>query len=113
MDRWEKCLRTIVVCGVATPFTYLEQAIAHFYSITMKPLPLRSTLRLNRWQCRTEGRAITLGQELIERDRQIAHANAGRVINGIGNSGGSSDNPNLADAFRAHRVDVRIVFIDP
>src|SRR6266852_1083717 len=35
MDGWEKCLRTIVVCGVTTPFTYTEQAMAHFYSITM------------------------------------------------------------------------------
>jgi hypothetical protein len=77
------------------------------------PLAADLHCRLEGLQHRTAAKHNALSQELVERDREIADTDAGRVINGIGDGGSGTDNPNLTNAFRAHRVDVRIVFVDP
>src|SRR6266704_4218303 len=38
-------------------------------------------------------------QELVEGDRQVADTDAGRMIDGISNSGSGPDNANLANPF--------------
>ena len=46
------------------------------------------------------------------RDRQVANADAGRVVDGVGNRRRGADDADLADSLRAHRVDVQILLID-
>src|SRR4029077_231266 len=43
-------------------------------------------------------------QKLVQRDRQVANALAGRVIHGIGKRRANAGDPDLADALRAERV---------
>ncbi len=47
-------------------------------------------------------------EQLVERDRQIAHALSGGVVNGIGNSRGRARDADLADALDADRIDVGV-----
>ena len=54
-----------------------------------------------------------MGQELVKGDGKVAHADAGCVIDGAGNSGSGTDNANLANSLSAHGVHVGIVFLDP
>jgi hypothetical protein len=52
-------------------------------------------------------------QDLVRRDRQIADADAGRVVNPVGDGGRGAGDPHLAETLGAHRVDLRIVLVDP
>src|SRR5216684_2752788 len=52
-------------------------------------------------------------QELVKRNRQVADTDAGRVIDGVGDSSSGAGDPKLANPFRTHRVEMWIVFIDP
>jgi hypothetical protein len=45
-------------------------------------------------------------QQLLQRDRQVADARAGGVIEGVGDGGSGADGPDFAHALRAHGVDV-------
>ena len=51
-------------------------------------------------------------QQFIERDRQIAHAFAGRVIDRIGDRRGDADNADFADALDAERIDQVVRLVD-
>src|SRR3954462_1026633 len=51
--------------------------------------------------------------ELGRRDRQVAHPHARRVEDRVRDRGGSADDPDLADPLRPHRVQVRVVLVDP
>src|SRR5689334_8852493 len=53
--------------------------------------------------------AIVSRQQLIERDRQIAHADARGVIDGVGDGSGGADDADLANALHAHGVDVGVL----
>src|SRR5438094_2034446 len=57
-------------------------------------------------------RAIPPSLQLIQRDRQIANALAGRVIDGIGDRRRDPDNTDLAEAFCAERIDERVRLVD-
>ena len=46
--------------------------------------------------------------ELVDRYPQVAHSDAGGVIDGVGDGGGGADDAELADSLRAERVDVWI-----
>ena len=50
--------------------------------------------------------AVVSRQQLFECDRQIADADAGGVINGVGDGSGGADDPDLAHALGVHSVDV-------
>jgi hypothetical protein len=50
---------------------------------------------------------------MIKCDRQVADANARRMIDGVGDGGGSADDPDFAHPFRTHRIDMRVNLIDP
>src|SRR5260221_1921042 len=52
-------------------------------------------------------------QELVERDGQVADADARCVIDGIGNRGSRTDNPQFTNALRAQRIDMRVLLVDP
>jgi len=52
-------------------------------------------------------------QQLLQRDRQIADADARGVIDGVGDGRGGDDDPDLANALGAHGVDVGVVLVDP
>src|SRR5579864_1967514 len=52
-------------------------------------------------------------EELVKRDGQIAHADAGRVIDGVGDGGGGANDPELPDPLHAQRVDVPVLRLDP
>jgi len=51
-------------------------------------------------------------QHLIERDRQVAHPHAGRVVDGIGDRCRDPHDPDLAESFHPERVDQGIRFVD-
>ena len=57
--------------------------------------------------------AVVSRQQLIERDRQIADADAGGVIDGVGDGRGGADDADLANALHAYGVDVGVVLVDP
>jgi hypothetical protein len=54
----------------------------------------------------------TFSQQLVEGDRQVADALAGRVKNGVGDCRRDADDAHLAQAFDAEWIDNRIVFFD-
>ncbi|HEX6553576.1 MAG TPA: hypothetical protein VF026_12495 [Ktedonobacteraceae bacterium] len=45
-------------------------------------------------------------QQLLQRDRQVADAHAGGVIDGVGNGGNGADDPDFTYALRDHGIDV-------
>ncbi len=51
--------------------------------------------------------------QLIQRDRQIADADARCMIDGVGDGGGGANDPDFADALRAHWIEVRVVLVNP
>src|SRR5438105_1387291 len=51
--------------------------------------------------------------QLIERNRQVADTDARRMINGISDGSDGTNDPHLTNPLGAHRVDVRIVLVDP
>src|SRR5436309_15298970 len=57
-------------------------------------------------------RAIPPSLQLIQGDRQVAHALAGRVIDGIGDRSRDPVNAYLADALRAERIDELVWLVD-
>src|SRR5207253_7966516 len=57
--------------------------------------------------------AVVSRQQLIQRDRQIADADAGGVIDGVGDGSGGADDAELANALHAYGVDVGVVLVDP
>src|SRR5690242_1977540 len=54
---------------------------------------------------------LILQEQLVERNRKIANAYTGRVIDGVGDGGGSADDADFADALGPHRADVRVVLV--
>src|ERR1700730_5521810 len=52
-------------------------------------------------------------QQLIQGDRQIADADAGGVIDSVGDGRGGADDADLANALHAHGVDVGVLLVDP
>src|SRR4029450_13028885 len=54
----------------------------------------------------------SIPHQLVERDRQIAHALAGRVIDRVRNRRRSADNADFADALDAERIDLVILLFD-
>src|SRR5258706_5222162 len=52
-------------------------------------------------------------QQLIQGDRQIADADAGGMIDGVGNCSCSPDDPDFAHPFRTYGIDVRVLLVDP
>ena len=54
-----------------------------------------------------------LADEAVEPDRQVAHALAGGVEDGVGDRRRGADDPDLADALRPHRVELVVVLLDP
>src|SRR5262249_9979356 len=50
--------------------------------------------------------------QLVERDRQIAHAFARRMIDRIRDRGGGADDADFADLFDAERIDLVILLFD-
>src|SRR5258706_16284193 len=57
--------------------------------------------------------AATSQQQLIQRDRQIADADARGMIDGVGDGGSGADDPEFANPLRTHGIDMQILFIDP
>ncbi len=53
--------------------------------------------------------AVVLHQQLIERDRQVADADAGGVKDGVSDGSGGADDADLANALHAYGVDVGVV----
>src|SRR5690349_12929704 len=51
-------------------------------------------------------------QQLVHRDRQVAHARAGGVEHGVRDRRGRAGDADLAGALDAERVDVRIDLVD-
>src|SRR5262245_57662921 len=51
-------------------------------------------------------------QQLIERDRQFANTNTGRMENGIGDRRCHTNNAGLSQAFQAERIDNGIMLLD-
>jgi hypothetical protein len=45
-------------------------------------------------------------KQLLQRDRQVADAHAGGVIDDVGDGGNGADDPDFTHALRAHGVDV-------
>src|SRR5579859_8301862 len=77
-------------------------------------LGVRVVLRVRRSSgAARESPPQALRQQLVQGDRQGAHANASRVIDRIGDSRGGADDAELPDTLGAHGPDVRIVFVDP
>src|SRR5260370_8956668 len=52
-------------------------------------------------------------QQLIQCDRQLADADARRMIDSVGNRSGGADDPDFSSALRAHWVDMQILLVDP
>src|SRR5947209_19521294 len=52
-------------------------------------------------------------QQLIQGDRQVADADTRGMIDGVGNRSGGADDPDLANPFRTHWIDIRVILIDP
>src|SRR6266478_9371679 len=52
-------------------------------------------------------------QQLIQGDRQVADADAGGMIDSIGNRSGGADDPDFANPFRTHWIDMQILLLDP
>src|SRR5215208_1264540 len=55
----------------------------------------------------------TRSAQLVEPDRQRAHAHAGRVEDGVGDGRGGADDADLADSLDADRVELVVVLVDP
>src|SRR5262249_29885296 len=53
-----------------------------------------------------------LASELVERDRQVANAFAGRVINRIGDRGSDTDDANLSHTLDTERIDDVVWLVD-
>src|SRR5271170_7175042 len=56
---------------------------------------------------------LLVAQELGGGDGEVADAAAGRVVDGVADGCGGAGDADLADALGAHRVQVRVVFLDP
>src|SRR5436305_10942293 len=56
----------------------------------------------------SEWMIAALLDQLVDRDRQVPHPLAGRVVDGVGDRRGDSRDADLADAPAAERVDHRI-----
>src|SRR6516165_236975 len=54
-----------------------------------------------------------LREELVGGDREVADADAGGVVDGVGDRGGDTHDADLAGPLGAHRVVVRVVLVDP
>ena len=52
-------------------------------------------------------------EKFVKRDWETSDTYSRRVIDRIGNGCGSTNNANFANALRAHRVDIRIIFVNP
>ena len=52
-------------------------------------------------------------QELVQGDGQVSDADAGGVVDGVGDGRGGADDADLADPLGAHRVDVRVLLVEP
>ena len=73
-------------------------------------LPCR---HLRQGRARRRRRQAVSPQELIEGDRQVADADARCMRDGIGNGGSGTNNPQFTNALCPHRVDMRIVLVNP
>src|SRR6266699_5731921 len=97
-----------------------EQLFAALYTIwsDLKKVSLvillrreaRAVCHETRWT--SSSPAAVSRQQLIQRDRQVTDANARRMKDGVGNRSGGADDPDFANAFRTHRIDMRVILID-
>src|SRR5436305_14592119 len=55
---------------------------------------------------------LRLSQHFVQRDRQVAHAYAGRVVDRVGDRRGHADNTYLADTLHAELIDLRVRLVD-
>src|SRR2546425_7173918 len=98
-----------------------EQLFAALYTIwsDLKKVSLvilprreaRAVCHETRWT--SSSSAAVSRQQLIQCDRQVTDANARGVIDGIGDGRSGADDPDFANAFRTHRIDMRGILIDP
>ena len=52
-------------------------------------------------------------EKFIKRDWEVTDTNTRGIVDSIGNGCGGTNDTNLANAFRAHWVDMGIVFVNP
>src|SRR5436190_734501 len=95
-------LKSLALCA--------RKSVNHWFLFFIHPSAMgSSTHRFRRHHSKD---TISL-QQLVERDRQVADTDARRVIHGISDGSGGTNDPHLANPLGAHRVDVRIVLVDP
>src|SRR3954453_21303223 len=52
-------------------------------------------------------------EQAVQAQREVADADGGRVVNGVGDRRGRAHDADLADALGAHRVEVGVVLLEP
>src|SRR5215472_18781639 len=75
------------------------------------PSPILTSSTRSRPFIRGRERAL-VAQQLVGRDRQIANALSGAMIDRVGDRGGSSDNADFADTFDTERIDLVVFLVD-
>src|SRR5215210_7319113 len=75
-------------------------------SAATSPMLIRISFRLDSF-------LQSSSEELVWCYGKVADVNARGVVDGVGDGGGRAYDADLTDAFRPHRVDVRVFFVDP